>query len=50
MQAELGQLTQLVFNKIQQARQCFQLLNEIAFKPNPLTEVEYVDWLIESEN
>ena len=47
MQNELGDLTQLVLSKIQQARQSLQRLSDIALIPNPLTEVEYL--LIESE-
>lgn len=34
---------------IEEARQCLEILNEIALKPNPLTQVDYIQLLIESE-
>ena len=49
MQKELDKLTNSIFNKIQQIHQCLQCLGDIALKPNPLTEVEYIHLLIESE-
>ena len=49
MEDELHTLHQAVFCNIRQARNCLQRLNEIALKPNPLTEVEYIDLLIKSE-
>ena len=38
-----------VLNKIRQAQKSVRRLNEIALKPKPLTEAEYIDLLIESE-
>ena len=32
-----------------EAKEIMQRLDEIALKPNPLSEVEYIDLLIESE-
>ena len=49
MQKQLDDHSQLILSKIRQACQCLQRLSEIALKPNPLTEVEYIDLLIESE-
>ena len=49
MEKELLQLQNAVLYNIRQARGCLQRLDEIALKPNPLTEVEYIDLLIKSE-
>lgn len=38
-----------VINMINRAQQCLFRLDEIALKPNPLTQVEYLELLIESE-
>ena len=38
-----------VLNKIRQAQKSVRRLNEIALKPKPLTEAEYIELLIESE-
>ena len=38
-----------VLNMIMKAQQSFRRLDEIALKPNPLTQVEYLELLIESE-
>ena len=38
-----------VLRKIDQARTSIERLQQIALKPNHLTEVEYIDILIESE-
>ena len=46
---ELQMLHQVVLYNIREARRCLKRLDEIALKPNPLTEVEYIDLLIESE-
>ena len=45
----LSQLDKHVMEMIGQVRESTKRLGEIALKPNPLTEVEYVDLLIESE-
>ena len=49
MQDELKEMDMEVFKKIEQARQSLQRLQEIALRPCHLTEVEYIDMLIESE-
>lgn len=49
MEDELRNLQMGVLFKVRQARGCLQRLDEIALKPNPLTEVEYIDLLIRSE-
>ena len=49
MEEELQQLQHTVLYNIRQARGCLKRLDEIALKPNPLTEVEYIDLLIKSE-
>jgi ABC-type dipeptide/oligopeptide/nickel transport system ATPase component len=38
-----------VCEDISKAKRCLERLEEIALKPNPLTEVEYIDILIKSE-
>lgn len=38
-----------VLNMIKRAQQSLSRLNEIALKPNPVTHVEYLELLIESE-
>lgn len=45
----LQKVHEQVLNMIKQAQQSVRRLDEIALKPNPLTEVEYIDLLIESE-
>ena len=49
MKKELDGLNMAVFRKLEQARRSIERLQEIALKPNYLTEVEYIDLLIESE-
>ena len=49
MKKELDALNTAVLRKIDQARRCIERLQEIALKPDHLTEVEYIDILIESE-
>ena len=49
MEKELQDLQRVVLYNIRRARECLQHLDEIALKPNPLTEVEYIELLIESE-
>lgn len=46
---KLAELNKAVLSDIEEARQCIKCLSEIALKPNPLTETEYIDLLIESE-
>lgn len=43
-----GIFTNVQYN-IQKINRCLQRLDEIALKPNPLSDVEYIDLLIESE-
>lgn len=49
MENELKQSHRQVIQNIQEARHCLERLQDIALKPNPLSEVEYIDLLIESE-
>ena len=49
IEGELGVMEGAVFSMIRQAQQCLARLQEIALKPNPLTEAEYIDLLIEAE-
>lgn len=46
---ELADLSKVVYADVREARHCIERLGEIALKPNPMTEVEYIDLLIESE-
>lgn len=45
----LHDLQVFVFSVIENVRKSIKRLNEIALKPDPLTEIEYLDLLIESE-
>ena len=38
-----------MFSFIQQAHSCIQNLDRIALKPNPLSQVQYIELLIEAE-
>ena len=49
MKKELDTMNMAVLRKMEQARRSVQHLQEIALKPNYLTEVEYIDLLIETE-
>lgn len=49
MELELEQMQSLVVETISQARQSLARLNAIAMKSNPLSEVQYIELLIESE-
>ena len=49
MKAELQQMQSLVVDTIFQAKRSLARLNEIAMKSNPLSEVQYIELLIESE-
>ena len=49
LECELEEIDQAVLQNINQARQSLQRLHELALRPDPLTEVEYIDILIESE-
>lgn len=49
MKAELQQMQSLVVDTIFQVKRSLARLNEIAMKSNPLSEVEYIELLIESE-
>ena len=46
---ELANMSKDVYGDIRRARNCIERLSLIALKPNPMTEVEYIDLLIESE-
>ena len=49
LERDLEKKGEEVYENIKQARACVQRLEEIALKPNPLSEVEYIELLIESE-
>ena len=49
MEKEMQQLNDVVYDMIDEARVSLKVLKDIALKPNPMTEVEYIDLLIESE-
>lgn len=49
MEKELNDMNVAVLHMIAQVKCSIQRLREIALKPNPLTEVGYIDLLIESE-
>ena len=49
MKKELDTMNMAVLRKMEQARRSVQRLQEIALKPNYLTEVEYIDLIIETE-
>ena len=49
IQKEIQDIFNVILQNIQKAHRCTQRLDEIALKPNPLTDVEYIDLLIESE-
>lgn len=38
-----------ILNRVKKTQECLQRLDEIALKPNPLTEKEYIELLIKSE-
>ena len=49
MEEELRVLHDAVLSMVQEARKVLNRLKEIALKPDPLSEVDYIDILIESE-
>ena len=49
MEGNLKFLEKKVLEMAREAKESMQHLDEIALKPTPLTEVEYIDLLIESE-
>lgn len=49
MKSELDQMRKSVLSIIAQVRECLARLNAIAMKTNPLSEVEYIELMIESE-
>ena len=49
IQQKVRNLKRKVFEMICEAHQILARLDEIALKPNPLTELDYIDLLIESE-
>jgi hypothetical protein len=49
MEAYLESLHQQVLRDIREVRNCLERLNKIALKPNPLTDTEYIDLIIQSE-
>lgn len=38
-----------ILQRVQKTQQCLKRLDEIALKPNPLTEIQYIELLIQSE-
>ena len=50
LEQELQDFHNQVLANIKQVRQCLQRLAEIALKPNPITDSEYIDLLIQVEN
>ena len=49
IEKEIQDIFNIILQNIQKAHRCTERLDEIALKPNPLTNVEYIDLLIESE-
>ena len=49
LERDLKRIGAAVYENIKQARACVQHLEKIALKPTPLSEVEYIELLIESE-
>jgi hypothetical protein len=49
LERELDKEGERVYSNIQKAQGCVQSLEKIALKPNPLSEVEYIELLIKSE-
>ena len=49
LKSDLAKIQTRVENMIKQARTILKRLNEIALKPDPLNEVNYIDLLIQSE-
>ena len=49
IQSHLSTVDTLVMGMIREVKDCLQRLDKIALKPNPLSEVEYIDLLIQSE-
>ena len=47
--AELKAIHLQVMETIEEARQCLKRLDEIALRPNPLSETDYLELLIEAE-
>ena len=50
LEQELQDFHNQILANIKQVQQCLQRLAEIALKPNPITEREYIDLLIQVEN
>ena len=49
MESEIQCHFQIILVNIQEVHSCIKRLDEIAFKPHPLSDVGYIDLLIESE-
>ena len=49
IEIELQEMQEHVFDMISQVHRSLRRLDKIALKPNPLSEVEYIDLLIQSE-
>jgi GTPase SAR1 family protein len=49
IQTELDMLQVAIIGKVRETKQSLERLQQIALKPNPLDEVEYIDLLINSE-
>ena len=50
LEKELEDLYNQVFVNIREVRKCLQRLSEIALKPNPLSDADYIALLIQAEN
>ena len=49
IERELDMLQRAIVGMVKEAKQSLERLQEIALKPNPLTEIEYIDLLIMAE-
>ena len=47
---ELKMLQNVIVGMVSEAKRSLECLQEIALKPNPLSETEYIDLLIKAEN
>ena len=50
IEKELDMLQGVIVGMVSEAKRCLERLQEIALKPNPLNEIEYIDLLIKAEN
>ena len=49
IKTELDMLQVVIVGKVQEAKRSLERLQQIALKPNPLNEIEYIDLLIKNE-